>query len=96
VASPCLARFAQCVDDGNELSCDGDDNDLVGFSFCAEAICEAFENGIVVAGNEGSLEHHVPQQASSAADGAFAAHDPAIRGSNPRSRRRMTKSAKDI
>ncbi|GEM_PF-6265533 len=52
--TPTICAFAQGVHDGD---------DLVGFSSRAEAIREAFENRIMVTGNECGLKHHMPQQA---------------------------------
>ena len=53
-----MLRFTERVDDGDELSCDSDDDDFVRFSCISRAVSECLENWIVVAGNESALEHH--------------------------------------
>lgn len=52
---PVLFRFAESVCQRAELSSNGRDGDLVEFSSSAEAVSEAFENLIVMAGDESGL-----------------------------------------
>lgn len=55
-----MASFAKSVCDVGELSSNGSDGHIVGFSSSSKAISETFENLIMMAGDESSLKHHMP------------------------------------
>ena len=73
-----MSCFDERVDDSDKLSRDGCDDDLVRFSCSTQTIGEGLENWIVLAGNESSLEHYMPQQPSPTTNGAFPAHGSAV------------------
>jgi hypothetical protein len=70
---PFLTALAQGVRDGDELSSEGGDDDLVRFSSLAEAICEGFHDGVVMCRNQCRSEHHVPQGTATSSYRSFPA-----------------------
>lgn len=76
--SPFLTALAQGVRDGDELSGDGGDDDLVRFSGLAEAICEGLQVFVVMCRDQCRLEHHMPQGTATSSDGPFSAKGPAV------------------
>lgn len=59
LGGPFLATFAQRVRDGDQLSGDRGDDDLVRFSGPAEPFCEGFLARVVMCCDQGCLEHCV-------------------------------------
>lgn len=68
---PFLTAPAQGVRDGDALSGNGGDDDLVRFSGLAEAICEGFQACVMMCRDQCRLEHHVPQGPAASSDGPF-------------------------
>ena len=74
MSTPFVICFDEGIDDCDELSSDGCDDDLVRFSRSPQTIGEGLENRIVMAGDKSGLEHHMPEQPSPTTNGAFPAH----------------------
>ena len=70
---PFLTALAQGVRDGDELSGDSGDDDLVRFSGLAEAIYEGFQARVVMRRDQCRLEHYVPQGPATSTNGSFPA-----------------------
>lgn len=75
---PFLKAFAQGVGDGDELSGDGGDYDLVRFSGVAVAICGGVQFRVVMYCDQGRLEHHVPQGMTTTGKGPLSAKGSAV------------------
>jgi hypothetical protein len=75
---PFLTVPAQSVRNGDEFSGDGGDDDLLGFSYLAEAISEGTQARVVICCDQCRLEHHVPRGTKTACDGPFSATDSAV------------------
>jgi hypothetical protein len=73
-----LTALAKRVGDGDQLSGDSGDDDLVRFSSRAEAICEGFQAWVVMCCDQRRLEHYMPQRTATACDGPFSAKDSAV------------------
>lgn len=73
-----MTTLAQGVCDGDELSGDGGDDDLVRFSGVSEATCEGFLAWVVMCRDQCGLEHHVPQGTATSSDGPFPAKGSAV------------------
>ena len=75
---PIPTALAQGVRYGNELCGDGGDDDPVWSSGPAEVVCEAFQARILVCGDQGSVEHHMPQITTTTGNGPFPAKSSAV------------------
>lgn len=75
---PFLTALAQCIRDGDELSGDCDDDDLVRFSGLAEAICEGSQAWVMMCRDQGCLEDQMPQGTATTGDGPFPAKCSAV------------------
>jgi hypothetical protein len=60
------------VEDGEQLSSDGDEGDHFGFAGCDQAVEEGFQDGIVLFADQGAHEQDRANVRSSAPDEAFA------------------------
>jgi hypothetical protein len=57
---------AETIGEGDELSGNGSDDDLVRFSGLSQALGEDFQAWIVMRGDKPSLVHHTPQSTTPA------------------------------
>lgn len=70
--------LTQGVRNGDEFPGDGGDDNLVRFSYLAEAICEISQAWVVMCRDLCRLEHHVPQGTATSGDGSFPAKGSAV------------------
>ena len=68
----------QRIGDGDQLSGDGGDDDLVRFSGLAEAICEGSQTWVMMCYDQGRLERHMPQGTAPTCDCPFPAKYSAV------------------
>ena len=66
------------------------------FSGGAQAICEGFQDRVMMAGDELGLEHHMPEQSPTAAYGTRAPHRAAVVGNGRKAGERGDLFAVDL